>query len=278
MLRLNKAINKFLFCYSITRDSNSFFKLLWNTKKFKWKQAATSSKAYYNVEEKYNLAFNQQTFQVFLRTFSGDIAIFYEIFWNKVYQLPVECYKNANTIVDLGANIGLATLYFRHQCKNAFIYSVEPEESNFKMLLKNLKSGIIKKNIIPLHAAIDSKDGEASIQINGLLYNSTIIAANENSALVRTISMKTLCNRFNINRIDILKIDIEGTEKRLFEEDIDWLEKVKYLLIEFHSDAIKAFCIEILVSKSFMMHPIKTFNKNSRLFWAVNNSVVSITN
>lgn len=274
MLLLIKAINKILFCHSITRDSNSFFKLLWNTKKFKWRQAAVFNKANYDVEGTYNLTFNQQPFQIYLRTFSGDIAIFYEIFWNKVYQLPDKCYKNANTIVDLGANTGLATLYFHHHCPNAFIYSVEPEESNFNMLLKNLKSGIIKQNIIPLHAATDSEDGEASIQINVLRYNSSIIAADKNSAMVRTISMKTLCNRFSIERIDILKIDIEGTELRLFEGEINWLEKVKYLLIEFHSDVIKAFCMEILISKNFTMHKIKTANENSHLFWAVNNSVI----
>ncbi len=274
MIRIKKAISKIMFCNSISRDSNSFFKLLWNTKKFKRRQAATSVIVCNDVEETYNLKFKEKPFKVFLRTFSGDIAIFYEIFWNSVYQLPDECYKNTNTIVDLGANIGMATLYFRHQCPDAFIYSVEPEESNFKLLLKNLKSGILKQNIIPLQAAIDSEDGEASIQINGLLYNSSITAANKNYATIKTISMQTLCNRFNIERIDILKIDIEGTEKRLFEGDIDWLEKVKYLLIEFHSDVIKAFCMEILISKNFTVYLIKTANENSLLFRAVNNSVI----
>lgn len=274
MLRLKEAVSKTIFCIGITRSSNSFFKLLWNTKKFKWRQAVTSNTVYNDIEETYKLTFKGKPFQVTLRTYSGDIAIFYEIFRNRVYQLPDECYKNANTIVDLGANTGLATLYFHHHCPNAFIYSVEPEESNFNMLLKNLKSGIIKQNIIPLHAAIDSEDGEASIQINVLRYNSSIIAADKNSAMVRTISMKTLCNRFSIERIDILKIDIEGTELRLFEGEINWLEKVKYLLIEFHSDVIKAFCMEILISKNFTMHKIKTANENSHLFWAVNNSVI----
>ncbi len=274
MLRLRQAVNKIRFCTNISGDSVTFLKLLMNTKRFKWRQKSVAAKRFYNdPEETYHFQLEQKTLTIFLRTFSGDIAIFYEIFWNKVYQLPEDWYKNAQTIVDLGANIGLATHYFRHHCPDAVIYSVEPEQSNYKLLLKNLHTGILQQNIIPLNAAIDAEDGEASIQVNGFLYNSSITVASQNSPMVKTISMKTLLNRFNMERIDILKIDIEGTEKRLFDGEIDWLDKVKYLLIEFHSAIIKSFCIETLVSKGFLIHPVKPGNGNCYLFRAVNNNI-----
>jgi len=273
MLRLKKALSKIKFCIGITRDINSFFKLLWNTKRFKWGlKSHNAIERYKNIVKIYKLTFKEKKLRVFLRTFTGDIAIFYEVFQNTVYELPDKCYKNAKTIVDLGANIGLATLYFHHQCPNVIIYSVEPEKSNFEILLKNLKSGTSNQNIIPLCAAIDSEDGEASIQCNGLLYNASIIKLNKNMPVVKTISMKTFFEKFNIESIDILKVDIEGTEKRLFEGDTDWLEKVRYLLIEFHSEIIKAFCIKVLTSKNFEIHLMKSESENNHVYRAARNN------
>ena len=171
----------------------------------------------------------------------------------------------------MGANIGLASTYFRLTSPDAFIYAIEPEPSNFQLLLINLHAGIVNNNIIPLQAAIDLEDGEASIQANDMRYNSTIIQSTNNHDIVRTLSMRTLLKEFSIERIDILKIDIEGMEKRLFEGDITWLEQVRYILVEFHSEAIKVFCINVLLSKNYTVHPIKTGNQHSNLFWAEQN-------
>ncbi len=274
ILRLRQAINKVLFCAGISGDSATFLKLLRNTKRFKWSQKAGASlKVNNDAEETYDLRLKQKAFKIYLRTFSGDIAIFYEIFWNKVYKLPGDSYRNVETIVDLGANVGLATLYFRHQYPDGVIYSVEPEPSNYELLLKNLNNEILHQNIVPMHAAIDAEDGEAAVHVNGLLYNATITAANNTGSVVKMISMKTLLNKFNIERIDLLKIDIEGTEQRLFEENTEWLDKVRHLLIEFHSELIKSFCTEVLVSKGFSIHPIKAGNGNSYLLRAVNENI-----
>jgi FkbM family methyltransferase len=51
---------------------------------------------------------------------------------------------------------------------------------------------------------------------------------------INAISINTILNKYNINQIDILKIDIEGSEKEVFSENIDWLERVKVIIIELH--------------------------------------------
>ncbi|MEP6700783.1 MAG: FkbM family methyltransferase [Bacteroidota bacterium] len=271
--RLNQVIHKFFFCWQISSDPSTFLKLIWNSKKFRWNpQPAISKIAIDERAPAYNFQFNGKYRTVFLRTHSGDIAIFYEVFWNKVYELPAEIYKDAKTIVDLGANIGLATLYFRQVNEHARIFALEPEPGNFELLTGNLRTDIINQHVIAICAAIDSEDGEASVQLGEMSYNSMISRNSNRKPSVRTISMQTLLEEFSIERIDILKIDIEGSEKRLFEGETTWLERVNYILIEFHSEVIRDFCADVLQSRNYILHAIQTGNNRSNLFWAGKNN------
>ena len=48
----------------------------------------------------------------YLRTYTGDIRIFYEIFLERIYRLPVSVVRDPLVIVDAGASIGMAAAYF----------------------------------------------------------------------------------------------------------------------------------------------------------------------
>ena len=60
---------------------------------------------------------------------------------------------------------------------------------------------------------------------------------------IEGISINKLMANFKINQIDILKIDIEGSEKEVFSQSTEWLEKVGLIFIEFH-DRKKSGCRE----------------------------------
>jgi tRNA G46 methylase TrmB len=73
-------------------------------------------------------------FPFYLRVPSSDVETFEQIFIRQDYNFDVK--KSPKTIVDAGANIGLASLYFASKFPNSNIVAIEPEESNFE-LLKN---------------------------------------------------------------------------------------------------------------------------------------------
>ena len=62
-----------------------------------------------------------------------------QVFVNCEYDFP-ELSPSASTIVDLGANIGLATLYFAARYPQASILAVEPAAENFNVLLRKTQS------------------------------------------------------------------------------------------------------------------------------------------
>jgi FkbM family methyltransferase len=94
------------------------------------------------------------------------VAAFREIFGTNEYNLrrlarwheilALYAHVERPLILDLGANIGLATLYFAKNWPKAYIVAVEPDEENFRLMLANL-DGL--SNVKPVNAAVASEDG-----------------------------------------------------------------------------------------------------------------------
>src|SRR5262245_52396786 len=72
---------------------------------------------------------------VFMRGHSSDPACFDKVFLTEEYKLPFDTSPMA--IVDAGANIGMATLYFAKTYPHAHILAIEPAPENFRILEKN---------------------------------------------------------------------------------------------------------------------------------------------
>ena len=131
--RLKEAWNKFIFCYTATKDLSSFLSLIWFTKLYRLRKRSLK---YQNLQNKY-FSISLTEFpgkKIFLRTYAGDIDFFYEIFYKKIYQLTIEL--NKNMIIDAGANVGFAALFFLKQMPGATIYCIEPDPDNFIFLKK----------------------------------------------------------------------------------------------------------------------------------------------
>ncbi|WP_407404740.1 FkbM family methyltransferase [Chryseobacterium sp.] len=163
-----------------------------------------------------------------MRTMSGDIDIFYEIFWKKVYHIPQKYKKDYKVIVDLGGHIGFTALYFSTIYPKSTIYTVEASQQNYHILKKNISP---TASIKSYHAAIYPTDGFINFETADLSYNCKI---GKFGKPTKAMSVKTLMEENNLDSIDLLKIDIEGAEKQLLSQHCDWLEKVDQLIIEIH--------------------------------------------
>ncbi|HRH58872.1 MAG TPA: hypothetical protein PLS10_14575, partial [Chitinophagales bacterium] len=84
------------------------------------------------------IEFKAVKYPVSLRYNTSDIDVFYQVYYHNYYSFNYDYYlKEIKTIVDGGANIGLASTYFKGLFPNATIIAVEPESSNYQQLLKN---------------------------------------------------------------------------------------------------------------------------------------------
>lgn len=177
-----------------------------------------------------------------LRQGTSDVNTFYKIFYFKEYDIPLGF--EPKVIIDCGANIGLASIFFSNKYPNADIYSIEPEKSNFGLLKSNCKA---YPNITCLNFGLWNKTTNLKIEDGfghwGFRTTETEVAA---ETTISALSIDNIIDKYGIEKIDLLKIDIEGAEREVFEKNFEsWLPKVKMIVIELH-DNIKEDC-----SKSF---------------------------
>jgi len=171
---------------------------------------------------------------IFLRNKYYDTHIFHQIFIRE--EVSFEYNKPPDIIVDCGANIGLSTLFFQRQFPNAVIISIEPELSNYHLLQRNIKK---YKNIKILHAAVWYKNCFLKIIDTGGGVASFITSEAEkpdNSIEeINAYNISEIMKMFDLEYIDLIKIDIEGSEYEIFKNDSDiWIEKTKIVAVEIH--------------------------------------------
>jgi FkbM family methyltransferase len=167
-----------------------------------------------------------------LRSGTSDFSVFREVFMEHEYDL--EWKKEEMVIVDLGANIGMSTLYFSKYYPNSTIYAIEADNENYSVLLENIKG---KKGIIALHNAIWKDNSPVFIEKTSSHWARSVTSNQTEGSAVLGITLGSLFTDYKITKIDILKIDIEGSEIQLFQylkANNDLLKKINTIVVETH--------------------------------------------
>jgi FkbM family methyltransferase len=148
--------------------------------------------------------------------------------------LDFQMSEDPTTIVDAGANIGLASLYFAHRFPKAKIVALEVDQSNFDLLVRNTKA---YANVTCLKKALWSKQAQLNI------LNPTDEpwafrvgeVANDDGTSIPALGVDDLLVEFESGRIDLLKMDIEGAEKEVFQNRTDkWIDRIGVIAVELH--------------------------------------------
>ena len=180
----------------------------------------------------------------YLRLNSSDIKVFQHVVLEDEYHVNLQ--HPPQVIVDAGANIGLTAIVFANKYPMARVFAIEPERSNFEVLCKNVAP---YPNIIPIQAALWNCETEIALidpgldkwgfQVSGQLTPLTAVER------VKAITIDSLMLQYGIDSIDVLKMDIEGAEKEVFDASASWIDNVALIIVELH-DRIKLGCRQSL--------------------------------
>jgi FkbM family methyltransferase len=180
---------------------------------------------------------------VVLRPSSNDHYTFKEVFEEEVYSALCRNCSNVKTIVDLGANIGLASLYLLNNNPEARLFAVEPDPSNFKLLMQNLDASRFRDRSHAIQAAVWSDSGPLEIhqpESAGHVNQYRVKPCEDKGQMSGPVSGMTIQQIMEVSgfdTIDILKVDIEGAEIELLKGNVDWIKRVRWMAIEFHEDS-----------------------------------------
>lgn len=138
-----------------------------------------------------------------------DMVVLFQVFCDRVYPVDPD-----TVVVDIGANIGLFSLYAAFSGAQK-VYAFEPNREACGYLLENIRRNNLQDTIVPHHYAVTSRSNEVVTIPKGASPQNRIAygnADNDEHESVMTISLNDIVSRESISRIDLLKMDCEGSE------------------------------------------------------------------
>jgi hypothetical protein len=150
-----------------------------------------------------------------------------EVFIEKVYEKFFNVKEN-DIVVDIGASVGPFS-YSILEKKPKHVFCLEPH----KELFNTLKNNLNYKNVTCINSGMINFDGETKFPG---LYNPNSMDMWSINSIAEGITLKTLIEKYNITKIDFLKIDCEGGEYDFFtEENSEWiLNNLNKIVGEWH--------------------------------------------
>lgn len=160
----------------------------------------------------------------------SDLIGLREVLGEREYE--VELPGEPRTILDLGSHIGESILYFQERYPGARIVGVEPNPEAFARLKANVGS---LAGVELYEAALSDRDGEADLYVEPLSWGSSLVASRlpYRAVRVRTLTLDTLRRMADLDDVDLMKMDIEGSEWVAFSRP-GALDRVTSLLGELH--------------------------------------------
>jgi len=180
-----------------------------------------------------------------IRLGTTDLKVYQDIFLAQEYEWPLRF--PPSVIVDAGAYTGLSTAWFATAYPSATIIAVEPSGTNFELLVRNTAA---LPNVKLRHAAlwhekcslvmVDPGYGAFAIRVR-IPGNPPDRGEEDRSELVDAITVSDVAAEFSLERIDLLKIDIEGSEIEVFSGASKWIDRVEAVCLELH-DRLRPGC------------------------------------
>ena len=207
----------------------------------------------------------------------GPVPTVFEVFADKCYSSYFDIPKEG-VILDIGANIGVFTLYCTEISDNVFIYAYEPNPKTNETLRRNIVANNLEDRVKIYDEAVGRARSDFRIWTNvpSLIasgYGATAPSHEEGSITVPMVDLNEVVDRVG-QSVELLKIDIEGAEADLLEAaSLLTLNKIKRVVLEYHeylgTDALTR-CNSVLEASGFVcqVRPNKRDHGKSGLLYA----------
>lgn len=175
-------------------------------------------------------------------------GVFKEIFLQDFYKIDnlLKFLPEKAVILDVGANVGYFSMIILSKIKEVKIFAFEPVEHNYSLFLKNieLNKNVSQQVLLIKKVLTGSITGKVDLHMDNSINNNAAVASiykdfsSQNTHLQQSdaVSLTEFLQSKNIESVDLLKLDCEGSEYPiLYETPAYVLNKVKALAIEVHN-------------------------------------------
>lgn len=166
----------------------------------------------------------------------SEVKVFWQIFVRGSYKLPRKCLS----ILDCGANVGIFSVWAARHRPGAEIVAVEPNPDTFASLEANIRANALRERVRLIRVALAAAAGKRHIQSDGdspdrRLLPADVAHAADRAVAVRCVTLAECLDLANFDTVDLLKMDIEGSEWGvLLSAPPSALARVRNLQLEYH--------------------------------------------
>jgi FkbM family methyltransferase len=197
------------------------------------------------------------------RFYFHDARCFYdsyiEIWKDGIYKFNTS--SECPVIIDCGANMGVSVLFFAKEYPKAKIIAFEPETAIYQVLQNNIASFHLTNVELHCKAVWDSVTTLEFMTDHGMGGSVTNTFSNQASTKVETVRLADYLNQ----RVDFLKLDIEGAEYTVLKDCEPLLKNVQHIFVEYHSYINKEQKLEevlnMLKGAGFRYHLKQSFSQ-----------------
>jgi FkbM family methyltransferase len=164
----------------------------------------------------------------------GDIAAMRDVLLSDEYAVATA--REPEVIVDLGAHVGSSVAYFRLRYPHARIFAVEPDPETLERLRVNVSQF---DKVAVRQAAVAGADGNLTLYRDNESTASSLKRGDRglDGVIVEALTIQSLLDELGVDRIDLLKLDIEGAELEALR-GFDGLDRVEAVVGEVHPELI----------------------------------------
>ncbi|MEW6036215.1 MAG: FkbM family methyltransferase [Candidatus Micrarchaeota archaeon] len=169
---------------------------------------------------------------------SSDKGVLNDIWIRNTYAPPGFEIRETDTVMDIGAHIGVFTIYAASKARKGKVFAFEPFPGNYAMVLENIGLNSAG-NVVPFNAAVAGSGGKKRLFLSDenvchSLYR--FDRQGEKSVAVESMTLAQIFEKNGIGKVDLLKIDCEGAEYDiLMGSDDSTLGKIEKISMEYHN-------------------------------------------
>tara|TARA_B100000929_G_C15452919_1_gene401796 strand:+ start:80 stop:853 length:774 start_codon:yes stop_codon:yes gene_type:complete len=231
---------------------NNFFskiQIFFNSRKI-FKNWYIYPKMYYKfTNEKYVIFETKTGLKIKIRTNSTDLMALTNVWMLNEYAVEDFQLAKNDTIIDVGAHIGLFSLLVSQFCKTGKIFSFEPISDNFNLLMSNLKLNHTE-NIHPFNLAVSKNTSSVDLFLSSDQSAHSIFSSDSEPTTVKSISLQRIFDENKISSCKLLKLDCEGAEYEIIDSlPLEYFDKIENIAIEYHVADSKPELAKDLISK-----------------------------
>ena len=194
----------------------------------------------------------------------SDYNVFEQVITRKEYFIVLKVFEYNKAaigpvaIIDAGANVGYTTLFFLSNIPNARVFGIEPDLENFKYYRENIALNDFTEQVIFYNNALSEREN-ASYRLSDSFRDGKDWARStieSGYGEIKGVTISEIVKNNQLDRISILKIDIEGAERFIFnsKNDLSFLIITQIIAIEIHDEFnIRDNIFKILVDNNFIL-------------------------